>query len=261
MYDLFVNHFRAYLDGRDPPQQLVSLDGEGGTGKTYLIACITSTMAEMALGAGVPNPLVKCAPTGVSANLINGKTLHSQFNIPISAKNGQIPPLSASARQQVQAIFRHARYVIIDEKSMVSLELLAWIHQRCGEALPQHASLPFAGLNIILAGDFWQLPPVGRNALFNLSEKRTLVDDTGAKLYRMHFNKTVELDTVMRQVGDSQKLFREALSRLRRGTSTQEDWVLFMSRCRVQLTTAEKGAFIATLRLCAERSDVAMINY
>jgi ATP-dependent DNA helicase PIF1 len=72
MFDVFINHYKAYLAGRDPPQQLLSLDGEGGTGKTYLIACITSAMAKLAADAGQSNPLVKCAPTGVSANLING---------------------------------------------------------------------------------------------------------------------------------------------------------------------------------------------
>jgi ATP-dependent DNA helicase PIF1 len=261
MYDVSINHYEAYLSGRNPPQQLLSLDGQGGTGKTYLIACITSALARMAADANQPNPLVRCAPTGVSAHLINGRTIHSQFTIPILPRNGQLEALTASARQQLQAVFQHVKYVIIDEKSMIGLSVLSWVHTRCGEAFPVKASFPFAGLNMILAGDFWQLPPVGRKALFNLSTKRTLVDDYGAKLYRKYFNKTVELDTIMRQVGDSQKPFRDALSRLRRGNSTQTDWALFMTRCRVALSAAEKTEFDTTVRLCAKRVDVALINH
>jgi ATP-dependent DNA helicase PIF1 len=65
----------------------------------------------------------------------------------------------------------------------------------------------------------------------------------------------------MRQLGDSQKPFRDALGRLRLGKSTLDDWSLLMTRCRVALSTAEKVAFDTTVRLCAKRVDVALINY
>jgi ATP-dependent DNA helicase PIF1 len=260
VYDLFTNHYAAYLRGLNPPQQFLNLDGEGGTGKTYLISCITCALNRMAAEVGARSPLLRCAPTGVSANLINGRTIHSLFNIPILPKGGTLEPLLAAAKQQMQAAFEGVKYVIIDEKSMIGLAVLSWIHSRCGEALPGTATYPFAGLNIIIAGDFWQLPPVGRRPLFDHTSKSS-VDSLGATLYRKYFTRTVELDTVMRQLGDSQKPFRDALGRLRLGKSTLDDWSLLMTRCRVALSTAEKVAFDTTVRLCAKRVDVALINY
>jgi ATP-dependent DNA helicase PIF1 len=260
VYDLFINHYAAYLRGRNPPQKFLSLDGEGGTGKTYLIACITCALTRMSAETGAPNPLLRCAPTGVSANLINGRTIHSTFNLSLLPKGGVLEPLSASSKQQMQAVFENVKYVIIDEKSMISLAVLSWIHSRCGEAIPGKANYPFAGLNIIIAGDFWQLPPVGRKPLFDTSSKSP-VDRLGITLYRKYFTRTVQLDTVMRQLGDSQKPFRDALGRLRLGNSTMNDWLLLMTRCRVTLSAAEKAQFDTTVRLCAKRVDVALINH
>ncbi|KAJ5143809.1 uncharacterized protein N7515_002596 [Penicillium bovifimosum] len=58
------------------------------------------------------------------------------------------------------------RYLIIDEKSMIGLQMLYWIDRRCQQIFLDRREEPFAGLNIILAGDFFQLPPVPRKALF-----------------------------------------------------------------------------------------------
>ena len=61
------------------------------------------------------------------------------------------------------------RWLIIDEISMVSAELLARLELRCRElvrdlaqskyAKDQAYARPFGGLNVILAGDMWHLPP------------------------------------------------------------------------------------------------------
>jgi ATP-dependent DNA helicase PIF1 len=79
----------------------------------------------MAAEVGARSPLLRCAPTGVSANLINGRTIHSLFNIPILPKGGTLEPLLAAAKQQMQAAFKGVKYVIIDEKSIISLAVLS----------------------------------------------------------------------------------------------------------------------------------------
>ncbi|KAJ5409432.1 uncharacterized protein N7487_003791 [Penicillium crustosum] len=55
---------------------------------------------------------------------------------------------------------------VVDEKSMISLRQLYWIDQRCRQIFPESRNVPFGGLNIILAGDFYQLPPVFNKPLY-----------------------------------------------------------------------------------------------
>lgn len=43
---------------------------------------------------------------------------------------------------------------------MIALRMLHYIDRRCRQAFPDRCDEPFGGLNIILAGDFFQLPPV-----------------------------------------------------------------------------------------------------
>jgi hypothetical protein len=46
-------------------------------------------------------------------------------------------------------------YIIIDEKSMVSLKQLVWVYRRLCEIDPARGEDEFAGFNIILIGDFF----------------------------------------------------------------------------------------------------------
>jgi hypothetical protein len=62
----------------------------------------------------------------------------------------------------------HIKYLIVDEKSM-----LYFLYARCQEIFPGSADLLFGGLNVILFGDIYQLPPVGQIALYNYSARRT----------------------------------------------------------------------------------------
>ena len=130
-FSLIVNHYNAFLSGANPDQLLVNLDGEGGTGKTFVIDRISRAVDALASSHGRLSPILRCAPTGVAAYLISGRTLNSVFRIPITVKHGMLEPLSVTGRQQLQAIFQGLRYLIIDEKSMVSLQMLGWIHSRC----------------------------------------------------------------------------------------------------------------------------------
>lgn len=260
LFDLLVNHYQAILDHAQPEQLLVHLDGQGGTGKTFIIDSISQRLDAMASSHGLDSPVLRCAPTGVAAFLIAGRTINSVFRIPILPPHGRLDPLSATGRQHLQAVFKHIRYIIIDEKSMVSLTMLSFIHTRCGEVWPTKAHLPFSGINIVLSGDFYQLPPVARRALYDTSPGKKDIEAHGQFLYRQ-FRKTIILDTIMRQQGGAQARFRDALQRLRVGESTQNDWALFMTRCRVNLPAATQVAFSHAVRLCARRKDVAVINH
>jgi len=110
---------------------------------------------------------------------------------------------------------RSCQYIVIDKKSMVSLKLLAYIDRRLKQIRPNAAKKPFGGLNIILFGDFFQLPPVIEKALYSGAPCSNEYVRTGRKLY-LPFNGTVELDVIMQQQGQlaDQVAFREPLDGL-----------------------------------------------
>ncbi len=123
--------------------------GKSGTGKTTLLRSL----------ATLPN-VVFLAPTGNTAQLINGCTIHSFF---------RLPPLSLIMPENLEKINRKGRKVIraietviIDEISMVRADIFDCIDYRLRQYAPtaEMSQKPFGGRQIVVCGDFFQLPPV-----------------------------------------------------------------------------------------------------
>jgi ATP-dependent exoDNAse (exonuclease V) alpha subunit len=148
----------------------------------------------LATAAGKQNPVFRAAPTGVAAFNIVGKTLHSLLRLPVKGKNSD---LSVATLQSLQALFQDCRFLIIDEKSMIDLTTLSLIDNRLRAILPATSDLRFGGINVLLCGDFFQLPPVGGQPLYSMSHSHVNALN-GHQLYRS-FNHTARLIQVMRQ--------------------------------------------------------------
>ena len=71
------------------------------------------------------------------------------FRLPIKLQGAYIP-LSEKATASLQEQFQGTRYLIIDEKSMMSLRQLHWIDQRCRQIIPSDHDAPFGGLPVWL---------------------------------------------------------------------------------------------------------------
>jgi hypothetical protein len=144
---------------------------------------------------------------------------------------------------------------------MLSLKQLAWLDRRCRQIFPHRADDVFGGLNIILFGDFFQLPPVGSKPL--LSDSNRTVDEIQGRRAYCSFDKTVELDVIMRQQGDSkeQQDFRGALQGLRSSCVTREHWETLTSRVQSKLTPTEVATFDTALRIYRKKSDVNDFNH
>jgi ATP-dependent DNA helicase PIF1 len=198
LYDTIVTRYTDEINpGRLPPQRqlLLNVDGEAGMGKTFTLLKACARIQEIAIAAGKGNPVFRAAPTGISAFNIVGKTLHSLLRLPIKTKTD----LSPGTLQSLQASFSSCRFLIIDEKSMIDLKTLSLIDDRLRAIFPASLDQPFRGLNVLLCGDFFQLPPVGGKPLFSRSP--TQVDAIkGHQLYQA-FNRTLRLTQIMRQQG------------------------------------------------------------
>jgi hypothetical protein len=119
--------------------------GQAGTGKTTFIRWLHTQLK---------GNVIVVAPTGLAALTAGGQTIHSFFGFPPRP----IEPEDIKRRRN-HAIYEHMNYLVIDEISMVSCEILDAIDQflRLNRRNP---SKPFGGVQVVALGDLYQLPPV-----------------------------------------------------------------------------------------------------
>ncbi|KAF6820018.1 hypothetical protein CSOJ01_01086 [Colletotrichum sojae] len=96
-------------------------------------------------------------------------------------------------------------------------------------------------------------------ALFHTKPLNDPFELTGRNVYRL-FDKTIELDTIVRQQGDSQAAFRAALDQLRTSTVTVDTWRLLCTRARAMLRPQEVQQFDDALRIYFTNAEVNEYN-
>lgn len=259
LYDVVTDQYIQELARDDPPSPLLlNVDGVAGSGKTFALLKTCARLQELAQRSARGNPVVRAAPTGVAAFNIIGKTLHSLFRLPVKQKTSD---LAASTLQSLQSQFRDVRFVVIDEKSMIDLKTLSIIDDRLRLICPDRSDQAFGGLNILLCGDFFQLPPVTGCPLYT-SRPTGPVALKGQGLYRA-FDRTIRLIQVMRQQGEDETAirFRTALSELRESKLSESSWELLCTRVQNQLLPDEVDSFQSALRLYYTNEEVRERNY
>ena len=116
------------------------------------------------------------ASQNTMAALIGGQTLHSWGGIPINATQASDKANTKGADGDIDELFQKAlgiRWIIIDEISTVSPSLLGLLDSYLRRACLRHPyayrgkqQRPFGGINLVFAGDFWQLPPVKQISIY-----------------------------------------------------------------------------------------------
>jgi len=136
---------RAALAARAP---IVLLTGRAGTGKSWFIRELVKAEQERAQ--------VLLAPTGLAAMNIGGQTVHSFFGFPPRPLLGFNEKPNWFFTQNVRRLSR----IIVDEVSMLRADTLDAMDAQLRAA--RKSVKPFGGVQILLVGDFYQLPPVVR---------------------------------------------------------------------------------------------------
>ncbi|NTW14140.1 MAG: AAA family ATPase [Candidatus Moranbacteria bacterium] len=132
----------------------VFLTGEAGAGKTHVV----NRYADYLRSRGISHAVT--ASTGIAATYIHGRTIHSWSGI---GTNRDIDDEGfrrlAKNRPAVRRI-RETRVLVIDEISMLDARTLSLVERMCRHV--RGTTIPFGGLQVVLVGDFFQLPPVSR---------------------------------------------------------------------------------------------------
>ncbi|SMR46491.1 unnamed protein product [Zymoseptoria tritici ST99CH_1E4] len=204
-----------------------------------------------------PNPIQRCAPTGAAAFNIRGSTIHTFLSIPVG---GKFALLQGQPLTTLQNKLDGVMYIIVDEKSMVSLKLLYQIDSRLRQACPRRKDQPFGGFSLLLFGDFFQLTPVGQKPLFHTKLKSE--DEVNGQQSYYSIDQTTTLQTIVRQAGTKQAAFRDCLQALRLGQGHVEiqHWELLASRIVSVLSDDKVRKFQHATRLYFTRKDVERIN-
>jgi hypothetical protein len=260
VYDAVMQQYERILQGDSPSPLRINVDGPAGTGKSYVIAMISAHLQDRARVAGKGNPVFRAAPTGVAAFNIQGRTIHSLLRLPVKKA---FAPLSLTTLFGVQDDFKDCEFLIIDEKSMIGLGTLHRIDQRLREIFPTKQDEWFGGLNVLLCGDFFQLPPVLERALYQAVMPTASPEYHQGKRAYESFTATVVLTQVMRQQGEDEesRRFRQALNELREDAVTEESWRLLLTRTKMAVGTAVTQQFANAIRIFNTNSRVDDFNH
>lgn len=134
----------------------VFLTGAAGSGKTYVLNQYIDWLRRHRIGVGVT------ASTGIAATHLGGQTIHAFSGIGVRDYLDDWTLDALTQKQYLAKRFERTEVLIVDEVSMLGAHTLEMVDQVC-RALKRSPD-PFGGMQVVLSGDFFQLPPVGRGA-------------------------------------------------------------------------------------------------
>ncbi|GAA5936423.1 hypothetical protein JCM10213_000315 [Rhodosporidiobolus nylandii] len=150
-------------DARCSPEQLQCLDhveegknifftGSAGVGKSFLLKEITRLLEHL------KRPFQVTATTGIAALQVSGMTIYSWAGIGLGKEPISILYDRIYNKPEKRKIWLETQVLIIDEISMAPADLLTKLNI-LGKML-RNNNKPFGGIQVVVSGDFFQLPPV-----------------------------------------------------------------------------------------------------
>lgn len=133
----------------------VFLTGEPGSGKSHTIRQYVSYLRQHGIEPAIT------ASTGIAATHIGGMTIHSWSGIGINKTLNRYELAEIASRDKLVRRLKKTHVLIVDEISMLDGNTLSLVDLVCRTVLGSEQ--PFGGIQVVLVGDFFQLPPVGRD--------------------------------------------------------------------------------------------------
>lgn len=215
------------------------ITGKAGTGKSLLLEYFVGHTHKT---------VAVVAPTGIAALNVGGMTIHSFFKFPPDV----IDPKKVNVDYKTREVLRNIDAVVIDEVSMIRVDLMEGISAKL--QIARRDDRPFGGIQMIMFGDLYQLPPVVTDGqlhrYFNHNYggiyffNATSIERSGLKIY--------ELNNIFRQKDPE---FRSVLNSIRNGNASPD--VLSRLNVRTHVKIPETG-FVT---LAGTNNTVSRINH
>jgi ATP-dependent DNA helicase PIF1 len=190
----------------------IFLTGAAGTGKSAALKMfIKIHKSEKIMGV--------TSTTGISALLFGGVTIHSFLGIGLGQGSVESIVGKLYKRPHIRKKWCDTEVLIIDEISMLSPELFDKLENVARRI--RHNEKPFGGIQLILSGDFLQLPCIGSDDFCFES-----------KSWNKCIEKTVYLTEIMRQ---KDLEFQNCLNDVRIGLLTKKTRKILNSRVGIEL--------------------------
>lgn len=182
----------------------IFITGPGGSGKSHVVNIFIQYFREQLLDED--QQLFVTSSTGLSSLLIHGITIHQYSGLGSASKNLDFYVDRVKKNKNIRNRWRKTKTLIIDEISMISEEFFEKL-DLLGQKIRRN-QLPFGGIQLILSGDFLQLPPVKSNGFCFESFS-----------WDLSIDKTIYFDKIIRQ---KDKNLQKILNKVRVGVIDDE---------------------------------------
>ncbi len=246
----FKSPLRGDLDGLEfeiaeqfalQTDQHIFLTGKAGSGKTTLLKQIAEKTTKNFMIA---------APTGVAAINAGGVTIHSLFHFPFTslipsndfadvniATNRRLLLSHLRFNKEKKKVLEELELLIIDEVSMVRADILDAIDFAL--QLVRRNKKPFGGVQVMLIGDMYQLPPVVRDYEWQILKSYYSSPYFFDSLVWQNMNAVqVELKKIFRQQDEK---FLSILNNIREKQMEPEDYEYLEKRYKPAFNPTEEG--------------------
>ena len=214
------------------------LTGAAGAGKTYLLNKFIRRAKKQGKSVAVT------ATTGLAATHLHGTTIHAWSGIGVHDHLDK--HAAAKLGKSRQEIIRQADVLVIDEISMLHDFRLDMVDDIL--RMVRETDEPFGGVQVVLCGDFFQLPPVNRNG----SRQGSFV--TNSLVWQKNVFTICYLREQFRQTDDGS--FTDILNGIRAGMLTRNQLDALQARAR-----ATDDPFATRTRLLTVNVDVDTVNH
>jgi hypothetical protein len=238
------------------------LTGKAGSGKTTFLKYIKAHTAKQA---------AVVAPTGVAAINAGGVTIHSFFQLPFASfipQSGQrldgnfLDKHNLLGRikmnKERRDVLRQLELLIIDEISMVRCDVLDAIDAVLRHFRNRHKE-PFGGVQVLLIGDMFQLPPVIKDDEWNvLAGFYQSPYFFSSRVIEEQFPVCIEFDKIYRQ---TEMKFIELLNKVRDNEMDEKSFALLNSLMQpaFQSSTNDNGIILTTHNYKADATNAEQL--
>jgi ATP-dependent DNA helicase PIF1 len=229
--------FNLFKEGKS-----LCITGPAGVGKSFIIKYFYD------YAISIKKNISLTAMTGCAAYLINGTTLHSWAGIGLGNENEEILLRKIKRNNTFKMKWLSTDILIIDEISMMTTELFNKLNY-IGKSL-RYSDVDFGGIQVILVGDFYQLPPIQNNIddnifVFESDNFKSLIQET------------IEFDDIIRQ---TDKVFQDILNNVRVNKLTDEQETIINQRLYRNLKIKKPNSEIQPTKVYTLKKDVNLIN-